>query len=253
MRRIRKYNRLIAHTSDWPKYVFDKFIKSPEIYLEINNKVKAIIPRNPIRAIFKEIFMEDMYDYRFLLNVLPQNPVIVDIGANVGYFDLLIFSYFEEPKIYAFEPSPSNYNLISRHKEINSLQGLFVFKKAVSDKTGTIRFYFDESNEHSAIGSVYDSFDPLNTSMINVESITLDDFLLEQQIDHVDLLKVDCEGAEYDILYHSLPSLREKVSTLVVESHDLGGENKSRKDLLHFLQKLKYHTTSKDGMIWAYS
>lgn len=173
MRSIKKYSHLISHTADWPKYVFDKFLKRPEIQLRINKKVKAIVPRNQIRAIFKEIFMDDLYNYRFLNEILPENPVIMDIGANVGYFNVLIFSYYPNAKVYSFEPSPNNFSLIHRHKELNNLARLEIYQKAVSDRSGTIDFYFDDSKEYSALGPIYDTFDKVNQKMIEVESDTL--------------------------------------------------------------------------------
>src|SRR6478752_5532946 len=61
-----------------------------------------------IYLVFKEIFMSDVYNIDELLTKIPEKPVIVDIGANVGFFDMLILSKLKGATIYAYEPLPVN-------------------------------------------------------------------------------------------------------------------------------------------------
>lgn len=80
-------------------------------------------------AIIREIFMQDLYDMRMLKSGLPENPVVIDIGANIGLFSMLILSHVPGARIIAFEPMPGNYTfyhsiqLFRRHDSVSPGEG----------------------------------------------------------------------------------------------------------------------------------
>ena len=70
---------------------------------------------------------------------------VVDIGANIGYYTLLAAELVgEKGKVFAFEPEPSNYDLLLRNVEINGYKNVTVVRKAVSNETGESSLFLSQ-------------------------------------------------------------------------------------------------------------
>jgi hypothetical protein len=69
-----------------------------------------------------------------------------------------------------------------------------------------------------------------------VEAISLEKIIYENNLNRIDLLKIDCEGSEYPIFYDSPPDLFECVQTIVIESHDLDDVDRNTRSLITFLE-----------------
>jgi len=120
--------------------------------------------------------------------------VFVDIGANYGYYSLLLYGNFE--KIYAFEPILSIFKeLESNFKKFNNVECI---KKAVSNVDGQLVDF----SYHGSRGSA--------------ETVTLASFFPDMEID---LIKVDVEGAEWKVL-EGAERILERIKSWVVELHD---------------------------------
>ena len=133
---LKNFPNLFRNISNWTEYTFYKgerskrnlkFITRPHpIYFEVSPSLYWV---------FKEIFVEDFYNIQRLLKKLPPNPVVIDVGANAGFFDLLILSKLKNAKVFAYEPLPSNKKLIQNVLHRNKLhQNLTVFQQAVTGK-----------------------------------------------------------------------------------------------------------------------
>lgn len=126
--------------------------------------------------------------------------VVVDVGANIGYFSLLAARKVgSQGKVYAFEPHPDNYALLVKNIQANNYTNIVALQKAVSNTSGTLRL-FGSSTNHGR-----HSLEPSNVlnlvNEVEVEAITLDEYL--QQVvksQQVDLLKIDVEGAEQMVI-----------------------------------------------------
>jgi FkbM family methyltransferase len=134
--------------------------------------------------------------------VKPGN-VIVDIGANIGYFTLLSAKLAgESGKVFAFEPEPLNYDYLQKNVSLNSYQNIVVEQKAVSDTNGTTKFFICSYNPASHSINQCEGMEAFadgeqaQGEHIEVETIFLDDFL-KDKTDRVDLVKMDIEGAEF--------------------------------------------------------
>jgi FkbM family methyltransferase len=146
-------------------------------------------------------FLQDEFDIDMMdiktMN-LPNDPVIVDIGANVGIISFYFAKRFPNAKIYAYEPHPINYANLIRGIEANGLTNVFPFNKAVLDDSDSeIEIYLNREN--SGASSV---FYPTEDSAF-VDTITLEEIVAEHQIEKIDFLKIDCEGSEFEILENS--------------------------------------------------
>lgn len=198
---------------------------------------------------FAEIINNKVYHNDFV-NV-EENDIVIDIGFNYGLFS--IESLKNNPsKIIAFEPNPklvSNYQKFFNHKKIN------LYQKAVSNKTGKTLFKEANSSGMSTI------MNDVNTSNIDstyeVELINLYQFLQENNINQIDYLKVDCEGAEYDI-FDSIPNeyLTNQVKKIALEFHHKFEDKKVQKLYnkivsCGFKTKVSYETNNTIGMLYA--
>jgi len=124
--------------------------------------------------------------------VVKQGDVVVDLGANMGYFTLLAAKLVgKEGKVYAFEPAPINYSLLIKNIELNGYNNVVPLQKAVSNIAGTVKLFI--SDEDIGNNTIYQYGD--DREFVEVESVTLDEFFKDKEY-RVDVIKMDIEGAE---------------------------------------------------------
>lgn len=142
-------------------------------------------------SIFKEIFLEDEYDF----NLPSDASCILDIGANVGYASIFFTLKYRDAKVYAFEPDPANYLKLKRNVEKYSNISIYKYAVGGGDMGKEIIFYV---NSKSGAGS---SFMKRNDTDVPVTVVTktMKDLLKELGVHSVDILKFDVEGAEEQI------------------------------------------------------
>ena len=204
---------------------------------------KFLVPSKALYLVFKEIFVSDFYDIDKLVAALPANPVIIDIGANAGYFNIMLFSKIKDATVYAYEPIPSNYELFTKNIALNPALAtkIHLFNKAV---TGTpqqaVELYMEEASDNSVIASVYADFDTQNKHTIKVPAISFTEIINNNNLQHIDLVKVDCEGSEYPIIYETPAAVWDKINMLTIEVHNLDEETRNARFLLQFLAHKKF-------------
>lgn len=225
-----------------------KFIRNwyelPLIIIKLRNKV---VLRNGLEfkiydyvnlLVLFEIFYNN--DYKISLS----NPVnIVDIGSNIGDSTIYFSKRFSNTKIYSIEPNNKVYRLQKENLKLNKINNVVTFNQAISDKNGTRDFYLSPASGLSG-------FTKNNTSSIKVKVKTsnLDSFFKQCSISRCDLLKLDCEGAEFDILLNSNDRTLLKVENFIVEYHD--DKNKGSHDsIVQLFRRLKYKVTIKKHAI----
>jgi FkbM family methyltransferase len=244
---IAKYRQLFRHIKNWPLY-FNRVHKK-------NNTARYITKGIPIRfdvppkfyEVFREVFMEDFYKIDELVHYLPNNPTIVDVGGNVGYFSTLIASKNLKARIFAFEPMSENAAVFQFNLDLNTglANRIILHNAAVTGNyNGTIRIFFDVESENSVIASVMDDFSALNTASREVAALSVQEIFKRYSINQIDLLKLDCEGSEYPILYEMPSHLFDKIKTIVIESHDLDEENRNTTALKRFLELKGFNVKS---------
>lgn len=183
-------------------------------------------------------FLQDEFDIDMMdiktMN-LPSDPVIVDIGANVGIISFYFAKRFPNAKIYAYEPHPINYANLVKGIEANGLTNVFPFNKAVLDDSDSeIEIYLNREN--SGASSV---FYPTEDSAF-VDTITLEEIVTEHQIKKIDFLKIDCEGSEFEILENSeiLYTDNLPIQRMFVEIHAFR-ESEGEKSISLLLKKMQ--------------
>lgn len=242
---IARYQNLFRHIQNWTVYFTRKFKKGfrPITFVTRGYARKFLVPSKALYLVFKEIFVTDFYTIDDLVALLPANPVIIDIGANVGYFNIILFSKIKEATVYAYEPIPSNYELFKKNISLNpSLQNnIHLFNKAVTGiPANYVELFMEASSDNSVIASVYADFDTQNKHSLKVPAISLLQIMEDNKLQHIDLIKIDCEGSEYPIIYETPVSVWNQINMLTIEVHNLDEEKRNVHFLGNFLQQNGY-------------
>lgn len=133
------------------------------------------------------------FEKDFLLQHIGAGDVVLDIGANIGYFTLL-FARAVGPTghVFAFEPDPGNARLLRRNIDSNGYRNVTVCEVAVSDQSGPAHLY--QSRTHGGTHRVYES--TACGAAVEIMATTLDEWYASYG-GPVSLVKMDIEGAEH--------------------------------------------------------
>lgn len=129
----------------------------------------------------------------FLRGVLHPDSVCLDVGANVGYFTMLMASIATRGCIHAFEPLPLNAALITASAALNGFRNIVLAAAAVGAEPGTVEFV--EATD-SAYSSIHDTGRKGVGRRFDVPVVTLDAHVEKHALGSIDVLKIDVEGAE---------------------------------------------------------
>lgn len=163
-------------------------------------------------GINKIVGYEIKHDYK--LDGLNLEGVVIDIGAHKGLVSCYIAKKYPKVKVYAYEPVKENYEALLKHIKLNGLDNIIPHNLAVTKDGRDVEIFTDPQN-NSGGSTLYGS-----GNVQKVKSTTLEDIFKTYKIDTLDLLKIDCEGAEFEIL--DTPIL-EKVKRLRGEFHKGNG------------------------------
>ncbi len=156
-------------------------------------------------------------DYEAILNRWRPQPgeTVVDAGAFIGRHTLAYArDVGPQGRVIAIEPHPENFRLLQRNVRANGYQNVTCVPCALSNYSGQGRLAYDRETSTSAL-SVGQS------ATVAVCVRTLDDLLAELQVSRVDLMKIDIEGAEFDMLRGSEKTLSARHRPrLIIENHD---------------------------------
>jgi FkbM family methyltransferase len=158
---------------------------------------------------------------------------IVDVGANVGFSILYWAAHFPDAKIDAFEPHPVHLDRLRRTIAINHLtERVTVYEAAAGTANGRA-----ELTDHSIASAVVANGALSEVAGDSVVPIEIVDFFEVIGDARIDLLKFDCEGAEYDLLMDKRFE-RLDVRNLVMEWHETSGHPSAQRDLSSRLLEL---------------
>ena len=139
----------------------------------------------------KEIFKKE--DYYFECD--KKNPLIIDVGANIGISTLYFKRLYPKCMIYSIEANPLASKMYIKNMQDNKIHSWIHYNNAASNTYGTkISFYIDSKD------SVVGSTNPDRGGKTKVETTTIKLSNLITKDDIVDLLKMDIEGSEWDVL-----------------------------------------------------
>ncbi len=204
-------------------------MKNQEINFN-NQKYQIKLRSQADKSVLTEIF--ELREYQEIESIIKsaQAPII-DAGAQAGFFILYCRALNPEVKVYALEPDEENLQLLEEHLQINKLENVGVIPGALAGKSG-LRDYYISHDSHNH--SLFKVLVPKITKNIKIKVYNLDDWLKEKGIESVSLLKLDIEGAEYEVLENF--THWDKIKNIALEYHDFGENNHKQLETL-LLQK----------------
>ncbi len=145
--------------------------------------------------------------------------VVLDIGANVGMYSMLIARWVgESGRVYAFEPAPEPLHALRDHVTLNNLSDrIEVIGEAVSDASGEATFYAHTANGENSLNPEY-ARRVTAAEAVRVPVTTIDDFCLQREIKPT-MLKMDIEGFEFHALRGARETLSQHRPTVIIEMH----------------------------------
>jgi FkbM family methyltransferase len=250
------YLRNIPRIPDYIWYVLKCFIlfKKPlrflyayltitplaERMVELRSGLKIILSEHPhdIITIFVVFVRKDYGD-------MPANGVVIDIGANIGVFSLYAAHIGKVSKVFAYEPNSESFHYLLENISTNYLEQIIVpHRLAVTGMgKGIVKFPKKSSMYNAIIESESDiDFEEVETTSMP---------MMFSDIENINLLKLDCEGAEYAILMESDQDVFKKISAIRMEYH-FGREDEISTFLKQFgFIRCHFHQDSeKTGNLW---
>jgi FkbM family methyltransferase len=154
-----------------------------------------------------------------LLTYLAQHSnVILDIGANVGYYAVLLgLEIGETGQVYSFEPLPSSFSQLQTNVQINNLDSkVQCISLALSDSSGFATLHVPKVSGTSATSMQNLHPDEANSSF-SIETQKLDDVVVRRDIGKIDLIKIDVEGAERLVFQGGWQSIQKSLPVIFAE------------------------------------
>ncbi len=196
----------------------------------VDPKDKGEVPELMLKGVY------DAYETELLENLVKEGMAVLDIGAHIGYFTLILSKAVgESGAVYAFEPEPKNFSLLSRNIELNKKQNVRLFPLALSNAVGKIKLFLDTAN----LGNMSLALSNIPAidleGEIEVETTTLDAFLLGKKIDFI---KMDVQGAEGLVIAGGEEMLKNNKLKILMEFWPYGLRNLNTDPLL-LLKKME--------------
>jgi FkbM family methyltransferase len=154
----------------------------------------------------------------YYLPAALQPDVILDIGSNIGSSILFFREEFPTAKIYGFEPHPDTFRVLQ--KNVGSLPAVEVFNYGLGAADASVSVPFDDADfsRFMSKDKTTDWSGPLTPTLCQIKHAG--EVMKTLGLTKVDLIKIDCEGAEYDVLTSLPPDLLRQCKWIVGEMHD---------------------------------
>ena len=221
LRRIRQGIRAIILFKNWPT-VLSMYTRGGKGYetLELRNGRKFKVRRwaREMQTIL-EVYRGRVY-HKYL-DRLKQGSVVIDIGANIGAFSILAATYCPGVRVYSYEPFRESWELLKDNVALNGLEeSIKPLNLGVAGSTGPRVLSLNETSTggHSLFGS--------GKRKVDIDVVSLEDVFRENGLHSCDVAKIDCEGAEFEIIYSAPRGILQMFQTIALEVHASRAVNK---------------------------
>ena len=205
--------------------------------------------------ILNEVFVKK--DYNFLSN---KKSILIDIGANIGISSLFFSKQDYIKEIYAYEPIEVTYKQAQYNFLLNKgLNKVKTFKNVgLGDSNREELFLFNKKNKGNT--GIRGKLSPSNAENNNLDKVKVQicdaseelNSIIEKLNGEKVIVKMDCEGAEYEIIENLQNSgVLTKIDTILLEWHDKGSNNLEKHLLDSGFQCLSLNLGPISGMIYA--
>jgi len=201
------YTRIIKPLNLF-KGVSKKIMFKPEIWIEL--EIEDWIAQN--------IYLLGNYEKEelmFLEHHLKPDDTFIDIGANIGIYTLLAAKLVEaNGTVISFEPFEKNHAQLLKNIALNGFKNIRAEKKAIDSTSDWMTIFYDPKEANKGMASAYQTG---LSEKEKVETISLDQYLNEKEINKVDWIKIDIEGGEYPALLGMKETLQKYKPQIIIE------------------------------------
>jgi FkbM family methyltransferase len=216
-------------------------------------KTKLVVPI--INGGKLEVIAGEWVQYNLLLNGYYEKPetdmwvklcknsrIIVDIGANVGYYSILAAKSTRDRNniIYAFEPVKHTFSSLKKNIGLNNLSTIKPFNLALSEEEGQLQIHVN-AKENWGLSSVHRQMDELGSIELS-NAVNFDSFYNKMDSHSIDLIKIDVEGHELHILKGMEKSIDKYKPIVLVEVNDtvLKHTSTTKEDIYDYFWRRDY-------------
>lgn len=240
---LRKLVRLIAAVENWPRALLDHLRVRKGTYVVRLRSGATVEVRGGTddRHVVFEVFAQRVYP------VPAGRPagIVLDVGAHIGCFTIMAarLGY----RVISVEPCPENFALLQRNVRRNRLDEIQLVNAAVGSRNEPRELVSPDNPSHTGRFSL---FPGRGSGRRTVSVVTLAQMI--QGSGSIALLKLDCQGSEYEILYSATSELLQRIDAIMVEC-ELFEEPRewSRSALSHFLRAQGFQVRSRGNLLYA--
>lgn len=224
---VKEYVKLKLGKIDYLRFKDNSF---ETIYLKGYDRPILLRSQTTDFSTFKQIFHNQEYNISFDFNP----DVIIDAGANIGLASIYFAKRYPEAHIYAIEPETTNYNRLL--DTINSYKNIMPFKAALHHTTNEEMEIVDQGVGHWGFATKIKE-DISNNSLETIKTVSISSLIDKYELQKIDILKMDIEGAEADVFMKNYNDWLPKVKCLIIEFHERfrpGSEEKIKTLITYF-------------------
>ena len=230
-----KFNRLKKQ----PIYFYSKIAPLGKVLkIKVSEGIHMLFRARTLdRAVLKDVWTKDAYSKAGF--EIRESDTVIDIGGHIGAFTVFAAKKAAKGQIYTFEPFSENYEMLLSNVKLNHIKNAVIENAAIGKEDGISKLYIrpkELTKGEIAYNSGGHSFHLIKDSNISVEVKTymLDSVIEKHKLRNVDFLKMDCEGAEYEIIFNTSKETLSRISKIVMECHPY--ENYTYDDMHDFLE-----------------
>lgn len=168
-----------------------------------------------------EIVDNDEYKLDNFINI--NDKTIIDIGANTGVATIILAKQNPKSIVYSFEPDSEVFKLLEKNIEDNNLDNVKAFNMAIhtEERYLYISPLWSGGNTLVSDDELFKQYFKTDVRKVKINTISIDDFITQNNIDEIYLLKIDCEGSEFDFFLNSKLIFKTvSINNIVGEFHD---------------------------------
>ena len=213
---ITKVFTVIKKIKNWSQYFLDSFsfIKNRGIIYQTRSGEKIKVRAGTTdRIVINEVFIYNDYTPRGF--EIGKKDIVFDVGAHIGAFS--VFASKLAGKVYSFEPVAESFKILEENVALNSSKNVFPLQSAISSETGFKDLYLCDENPGANSFYIKDR----SSKKAKVSTVSLSDFVKSNNILAIDFMKMDCEGAEYNILFNCPKEVLSIIKKISMEYHDI--------------------------------
>ena len=170
-------------------------------------------------SVIDEIFVDKMYRSAEQIISNLESPIL-DIGAHTGLFSVYVSTLNPNVKIFSLEPEPDNFTLMKENLKLNHCENVIVKNVALvgNDEEKVSLYLSNNSHNHTTLPPNH--FTTKNPEEIKISATNLNRIISQNKLDKIGLLKMDIEGAEFEIIKALDNNIIKVIKNIVVEYHE---------------------------------